>query len=152
MKLKYILYYLYFSVVVYLVFLAGGNDTRQTIHLFAFDKGVNIIPIFNKLKLFSQRMQWYDNDWFYFFRELIGNFLLFFPVPFFLIWIEKYNKYKKVLLFCFWLTFSIECLQFLLNIGQADIDDVILNMAGASLATLIAFSLQRITARRAQYG
>lgn len=72
-------------------------------------------------------------------KNIAGNLLLFFPLGILLplLW-ERFRNLTKVIIFAFCLTLSIEILQLLLgyigNVGRAfDIDDIILNTAGALL-------------------
>lgn len=68
----------------------------------------------------------------YYGQNLLGNLVMFFPfgllVPCLL---PKYNKLWKVLLLTVCTVTLLETLQTLLRVGCADVDDLILNTAGA---------------------
>jgi glycopeptide antibiotics resistance protein len=61
---------------------------------------------------------------------LVGNILLLLPVPivFKLDW-KKVKKWSFILL----LPLAIECLQYLYQVGAADVDDYILNASGCAI-------------------
>lgn len=72
------------------------------------------------------------------FMNLAGNFCI--GMPFALFWPLLYDSQKKI--FRFFITFSsciiaVECIQFFAGTGTADIDDLILNAAGALTAFLV---------------
>lgn len=68
-------------------------------------------------------------------ENILGNLILFAPFGFFIPMLFS-NKIKKLKSFTLLMLISIvlvEVLQYLLRVGQADIDDVILNLSGAVL-------------------
>ncbi len=78
-----------------------------------------------------------------FFRNVIGNMVLFLPYGFFVSFYLKNDKSKLVLLLTLITSFSIEIVQ--LIIGRVfDIDDIILNLLGGYFGFLIYFYLKRI--------
>lgn len=67
-------------------------------------------------------------------RNTIGNVLLFVPIGFLLILlVKRLNTIGKVAMVGFTITLVIEMSQFFLQVGQFDIDDVLLNTLGAIL-------------------
>lgn len=71
-------------------------------------------------------------------HNTIGNILIFIPLGFFLpILFNKYNSLSKVFIVSLLLTCIIELLQFFLQLGQFDIDDIILNTIGGIAGYLI---------------
>lgn len=71
-----------------------------------------------------------------FYRNVIGNVILFLPFGFFVSYYCKLNKYYYNLLVIFITSFSIEIIQSM--IGRSfDIDDVILNVIGGYLGYVI---------------
>ena len=70
----------------------------------------------------------------YLFDYLILDILLFIPLGLFLsILCHKAKKIKNLILICFIISFTKELLQLLLNVGMFNIDDIILNVVGATL-------------------
>ncbi|WP_080848379.1 VanZ family protein [Cytobacillus gottheilii] len=65
-------------------------------------------------------------------NNTIGNILIFLPLGVFLpILFRRYNRFTKILAAAAIISFTIEVLQIALQLGQFDIDDVILNTLGA---------------------
>ena len=97
------------------------------------NESTNVIP-FATVKLF---IKGYFNDKLTFFDtviNLLGNFVAFMPLPFFVaIFFSKPRSYKKMLVTVLLSVIAIELLQFLFLTGATDIDDVILNTSGAML-------------------
>lgn len=70
----------------------------------------------------------------YLFDYLILDILLFIPLGLLLpILCHKTKKIKNLILICFIISFTKELLQLLLNVGMFNIDDIILNVVGATL-------------------
>ncbi len=74
---------------------------------------------------------------FNFYLNLFGNIILFIPFAIILNTVFKVDKLKLILLFTVLLSTSIEILQYIFQVGLADIDDVILNSIGAILGYFI---------------
>ncbi|MFB5089575.1 VanZ family protein [Psychrobacillus sp. PGGUH221] len=67
----------------------------------------------------------------------LGNILIFIPLGIFLpILFKRYTSFSKTIAFSIIVSFTIEALQFLLQIGQFDIDDLILNGIGSIVGFL----------------
>jgi glycopeptide antibiotics resistance protein len=97
----------------------------------------NIIP-FNTIKLFTEG---YINNIVSlknFCVNIIGNFMAFMPYGMFLPLIFKsMKKYYKFLIVMIIIVVIIELLQFITMSGSCDIDDLILNVLGASIVYFI---------------
>lgn len=71
-------------------------------------------------------------------RNTVGNMLIFVPIGFFLIMlVRRLNTSGKVAMVGFTISVSIEISQFFLQVGQFDIDDILLNTFGAILGYAI---------------
>jgi len=74
-------------------------------------------------------------------HNTVGNILIFVPLGVLLsILAKRYSTFSKVFVSGFLITFTIEILQFFLQIGQFDIDDIILN----TLGTIFGYSFIRL--------
>jgi glycopeptide antibiotics resistance protein len=117
----------YFAILFYLVFFIARRR-----HSYHYD--LNLIPLRNTLIEFRYtatigRFNYYSN--------IFGNILLFFPLPFILkIFIREY-KFSTVLSISIAFSIAIESLQYIFEVGVADIDDVILNTIGACIGYFI---------------
>lgn len=93
--------------------------------------GVNIIP-------FKEIFR-YEAGTYLFYKNILGNVLLFLPFGFFVGYFIKVKKVSVMLLLTFIVSLSIETIQ--LAIGRVfDVDDVILNVLGG----LIGFILYKV--------
>lgn len=73
-----------------------------------------------------------------------GNFLIFIPLGIFLSFrFSRFRTLPKVMMIGFTITVSVELLRFFLQLGQFDIDDILLNMMGA-LFGFIYMSISKV--------
>lgn len=97
------------------------------------DTSTNFVP-FATVRLF---IKGYQNSLVTFsamLENILGNFLAFMPLPFFLCCLFKpFQKWYTVLAAVVTSVITVELLQLILRTGACDIDDVILNVAGAML-------------------
>ena len=78
------------------------------------------------------------------FNNIIGNIFIFAPLGYFLpLLFNKYTRINTVILVGFIISFLFETCQYLLYLGSADIDDIILNLIG----TVIGFAFYQIIIR-----
>ena len=97
--------------------------------------GVNIIP-------FKEIFR-YEPGTYLFYKNILGNVLLFLPFGFFVGYFIKVNKISVVFLITFIISLSIETIQ--LAIGRVfDVDDVILNVLGGILGFILYKILSKI--------
>ena len=85
-----------------------------------------------------------------FYKDLIGNILLFIPFPFVLFFFFGIKTFSRLLLTSVASSFCVEMIQYILNIGVADVDDLLLNTIGSLLGILI-LSAMRTFNRNEQY-
>ncbi|MCM3743220.1 VanZ family protein [Sporosarcina luteola] len=70
-------------------------------------------------------------------NNTLGNILIFIPLGVFLpILFKRYTSFSRAITFSIIVSFTLEALQFLLQIGQFDIDDLILNAIGSMVGFL----------------
>lgn len=69
----------------------------------------------------------------YLFDYFLLDIILFMPLGFFLAYLYPNMKTKKFFLICFLISLLKELLQLLLNAGMFDVDDIILNVLGATI-------------------
>ena len=70
--------------------------------------------------------------------DLFGNIILFIPVPFFLAMVFNIKSPVKLFFAALCISTAVEISQYVLSIGVADIDDIILNMAGVCMGIAAA--------------
>lgn len=85
-----------------------------------------------------------------FYKNIVGNIVLFMPFGFLISYIFKINKKYLILLLVFITSIIIECIQ--LSIGRCfDVDDVILNVIGGFLGYIIYSLFNRILGNETEH-
>ena len=120
----------YFSVLFYIFFLARRRP-RPTFYKKILPH--NLVPFKNKLQeaMSFGRMSAYER-W-NFCTDLFGNIILFIPMPFFLAVVFNIKSPVKLFSIALAVSTAVEISQYVLSIGVADIDDIILNMIGTCI-------------------
>lgn len=146
LKINLVIYFLVYIVIIFNLTLFDElygrqglnavNWTREMLNNY-FNDSFNIIP-FHTIKLF---INGYNNNvvtYHAFIENIYGNLLAFIPFAFFIPLIfKKVDKYYEFLIIMVIIVLQIELLQFITMSGACDIDDVILNLLGASIAYFI---------------
>ncbi len=117
----------YFFLLSYIVLFAAR---RRNAH---YNYQINFIPIKNTIHTFFTLNINDKNEIHNFYVNLFGNILLFVPFSIILITVFKIKNLKLVILWAMLLSTCIEITQYVFQVGYADIDDVMLNVAGALL-------------------
>ena len=129
----------YFLLLFYVVFFLSERMEKD------FNGIINCIP-FRKVIFFFEDPDSYESvKLLSFLIELFGNIVLLMPFSFALK--QLFNKQyvlKKFLSIVLFTSVFIEFIQYLFNIGVADIDDVILNTVGGFVGYLITRSQTNI--------
>ncbi|MBR6690536.1 MAG: VanZ family protein [Bacilli bacterium] len=142
LKVNLIIYFLIYTVTIFSLTLFDEIYGRQGLIIIDWDKDLlnqylessfNIIP-FNTIKLFTQGYMNGIVNYKNFSVNIIGNLLAFMPYGIFLPLIFKStNKYYRFLITMILIVVIIELLQFVTMSGSCDIDDLILNVLGATI-------------------
>lgn len=146
LKIHLVIYFLIYTITICSLTLFEEIYGRQGFILIKWDKAMlnnylkysfNIIP-FDTIKLFTKG---YINgivSFKNFSVNVLGNFFAFMPYGIFLPLIFKsMKKYSKFLITMIVIVVIIELLQFITMSGSCDIDDLILNVLGASIIYFI---------------
>lgn len=143
LKLNLVIYCLIYTVTIFtltlfdeifgrqgFVFVNWNLDLLKSYMSLSF----NIIP-FKTIKLFTRGYQYGLVSFNAYFTNIFGNILVFMPYGFFIpMLFKKINTYIKFLIFIFLIVILIEIMQFFTMSGSFDVDDIILNLFGASIA------------------
>lgn len=127
----------YAAGLIYLVFFARRRDEMQHRPSVTL---VNFVPVINQIKTYQRLNPKDPREERDFFMNLTGNILLFLPLPVLLV-AFGYRSPKHVFAAAVILSVSIEVLQYIFVVGVADVDDVILNVAGAYAGLCLLHSL-----------
>jgi glycopeptide antibiotics resistance protein len=124
---------LYTAGLVYIFFFARRRwviPSKRSIHLVPFRDKIEYLQTYGS----HTRVENIE-----FYKDFIGNILLFVPFPVLLLYVFGIKSYSKFLLISAGSSLVVEAIQYILNIGVADIDDLILNTAGAALGLLLLY-------------
>lgn len=136
--LKYFFAVFYAALFLYTVFFARRR--RNMTHRY-----LNICPFRNTVREIHALNYADKRDLINFFSNLIGNFLLFIPYTFIVVVLFNYRNSRLVLLSVFLLSLSTEVLQYIFRVGVADVDDLLLNIAGAWVGIRLCMLLQKLS-------
>ncbi|MGM0789771.1 MAG: VanZ family protein [Bacillota bacterium] len=119
------------------------QDSNGFFDIEVWKLNANIIPFQNTINYITGSDR-FNQD--IIINNTIGNIVIFLPLGLFLpMLFKRCRSLLRVSVSSIIITFSIEILQFLLQIGQFDIDDIILNTTGCILGFLIVATLQDLT-------
>ncbi|MGD6802044.1 VanZ family protein [Rossellomorea aquimaris] len=105
----------------------------------------NFVPFESLIMYFSEKERYNLDTWF---NSTFGPLLLFLPMGLLLpVVFKNMQTLRSVVLFSFVLSFLIEVLQYVTRLGIMDIDDAILNTAGAITGYLFYTILFKKTAK-----
>lgn len=146
LKLNLIIYFIIYIVIICTLTLFDelygrnglivANWNKELLEYY-INNSFNIIP-FRTIKLFVSGYNRGIVSFNDFIVNVIGNFLAFMPFAIFIPLIfKKINKYYKFLITMIFIVVIIEVLQFITMSGACDIDDLILNVLGASIIYFI---------------
>ncbi|MEO6915544.1 MAG: VanZ family protein [Chitinophagaceae bacterium] len=128
----------YFLTFFYIVFLA-----RRRRHMTG--RYTNLVPFEGTIANYHELNPANSSQVYNFYTNLYGNIILFIPFSIILLWLFRVRNKLKVLFYGFLVSVSIECIQFTLKIGIADIDDVILNTTGALIGVMLYTVFERLS-------
>jgi glycopeptide antibiotics resistance protein len=132
--------FVYFALLFYIFFLARRRphpSLEPTI------RPLQLTPFYNKYRSLRYHLFSTPKEQWNFYTDLFGNILLFIPLAFILFFVFDIKRGKKIILISFVISICVEVTQFILGIGVADIDDVILNTTGACIGTLIIWLMRK---------
>lgn len=146
LKINLIVYFLVYIIMIFNMTLfdelygrqglTAINWNREMLGKY-FNSSFNIVP-FHTIKLFIRGYINNKVSYHVFFENIFGNILAFMPFAFFIPLIfKRINNYFKFIIIMIFIILQIELLQFITMSGSCDIDDVILNLFGVSIAYLI---------------
>lgn len=120
----------YFTLFIYVVFFARRRKLIT-------ERQRNLRPV----KLMLQRYRELEHGdapaIAAFYENLYGNILMFIPLPIIMLTLLGFKNRLLTLAICVGISAAIELIQYVLVIGIADSDDVILNSAGAVIGILL---------------
>lgn len=142
--IKYGVFVLYISILVYFLFFAENlgrtvNVTKYRYNLIPFKEIRRFIIYYRQLGAFAVL------------TNLLGNVIAFMPFGAFLPLLSDHKlKFLSVAVYTFDLTLIIEFTQLFFKVGSFDVDDIILNTLGGILGYLMLFAWRSVIERKKQ--
>lgn len=119
------------------------NDSNEFYNLEVLQLNSNIIPFKNILTYLTGSMQFNDDI---IINNTLGNIVIFIPLGILLpILFHKFYKFSRVFISLIFISFSLEDQQLILQVGQFDIDNIILNTIGGVLGYFVIVTIPSIT-------
>lgn len=128
-----ILFCLYCIVSAYILFYATRLPRFSGTYWVRITRTANFIPFATIVKFISRII---DNtiNLSIAVKNLLGNFVIFMPMGFFLPCISKrMQKFSNTALVCLVIIVGVETVQMFSTLGSFDVDDIILNLSGACI-------------------
>ena len=119
----------YSSFFVYVLFFARRRR-NLTQRIF------NIVPLNSTFDNFKNLPLANNRELFNFYSNLIGNIILFVPLPSLFFFLFQIKSRKNIFLVTFSSSIAIELIQYIFKRGVADIDDIFLNSFGALIGLI----------------
>ena len=129
------LFLVYAAAMFWLLF---GQRWGTDAHLQKTAGAINLTPLVT-IKLYWRILKYSQNRalLIHAFVNLVGNVLMFIPLGFYIPYLMKgTRKFFKSTLLVLCLILAIEAVQHVTYLGSCDVDDVILNFAGATMGYL----------------
>lgn len=128
----WIFFLAYLSVLVYFLFFSEAFGRMG--HT-SSERGYNLVPFLEIRRFYIHRKTL--GFWAYMIN-IVGNILAFIPFGFFYPIVGKYKgKFTRTIAAGLIFSLSVEIIQFIINVGSFDIDDIILNTAGCIIGYLL---------------
>lgn len=146
LKIHLVIYFLIYTVTIFTLTLFDEIYGRQGFTLINWNKELfnrylntsfNIVP-FTTIRLFAKGYTMGIVSFKNFIMNVLGNFCAFMPYAIFLpLMFKKINRFRNFFLTMVFIVLAIELLQFATMSGSCDIDDLVLNVMGASIVYLL---------------
>jgi glycopeptide antibiotics resistance protein len=107
-------------------------------------RNFNIVPLQNKIEYLQEWSQHTTPEKAEFYKDVLGNILIFIPFPFMLLFLVGFKSYRRLLFLSFVYSAGVELIQFITNVGVADVDDILFNTLGAAIGVLILYIIAQL--------
>jgi len=128
------LFIIYCSLLAVILFLRNGRDL--SVGFSDLDTRLNLVP-FKTIRNYMKALEIGNVSETVVRNNLIGNFLLFLPMGYFLPIITKARNFLLIEIKVLILIVLVEVIQLITGLGSFDIDDIILNLTGSIIGYVI---------------
>ncbi|MBQ8503446.1 MAG: VanZ family protein [Clostridia bacterium] len=144
-KASEIIFIIYALIMLWLLFGQRWGFDNSTSYSEQLRQNINLVP-FETIRLFLNMAENSASGYMtrYAFRNLIGNVVMFIPLGLLPCISKKLNSFIKYIITVIVIIVIIEVIQLFTLLGSCDIDDLMLNVAGA----IIGYWIVRITDKK----
>jgi glycopeptide antibiotics resistance protein len=111
-------------------------------------RNFNIVPLRSKLHYLENWSAFTGPEKAEIYKDVLGNIIIFIPFPFLLVFLLGFRSYRRLLFLSFISSLGVELIQFIMNVGVADIDDILFNTLGATLGILMLYIIAQLRGSR----
>jgi glycopeptide antibiotics resistance protein len=111
-------------------------------------RNFNIVPLRNKLHYLENWSQFTGPEKSEIYKDVLGNIIIFIPFPFLLVFLLGFKSYRRLLFLSFISSMGVELIQFIMNVGVADIDDILFNTLGGTLGIIMLYIIAQFRGNR----
>ncbi|MEG0258975.1 MAG: VanZ family protein [Lysinibacillus sp.] len=131
------------------IFFEGNSPSEVGLFDYSgWNFNTNFVP-FETIMRYAMGSQYFNME--LIILNLLGNLFIFTPIGLLIPFLsKKFRKGLHVILLGFILSLAVETIQFIFTVGSADIDDLILNTAGAWLGYLVYKYMMKISRKKQQ--
>lgn len=129
---------LYVAILLYILFARYGNNFSMSVTDITnrLSTSVNLKPFYT-IGSYLKALENGNVSSSVVKNNLLGNFLLFMPLPFFVYAFSKYKNVLWVITLTALTVIAVEIIQIVTGLGSLDVDDFILNVSGALIAYIL---------------
>jgi len=111
-------------------------------------RNFNLVPLRNKLHYLEGWSQFTGPEKAEIYKDVLGNIIIFIPFPFLLVFLVGFRSYRRLLFLSCVSSIGVELIQFIMNVGVADIDDILFNTLGASFGVIMLYIIAQLRGSR----
>jgi len=111
-------------------------------------RNFNIVPLRNKLHYLENWGQFTGPEKAEIYKDVLGNIIIFIPFPFLLVFLLGFRSYRRLLFLSCISSMGVELIQFIMNVGVADIDDILFNTIGATVGIIMMYIIAQLRGSR----
>lgn len=111
-------------------------------------RNFNIVPLRSKLHYLENWTQYTGPEKAEIYKDVLGNIIIFIPFPFLLVFLLGFKSYRRLLFLSCISSIGVELIQFIMNVGVADIDDILFNTLGATFGVIMMYIIAQLRGSR----
>lgn len=111
-------------------------------------RNFNLVPLWKKIHYLQNWSQFTGPEKAEIYKDVLGNIFIFIPFPFLLVFLLGFKSYRRLLFLSCISSMIVEVIQFITNVGVADIDDILFNTIGAAFGVIMMYLIAQLRGGR----